>query len=112
MADTEEHATFLKLLGKPVDSFSKCFTIYIPNKDRYNRDIEDINDYIDTTGRILIELNGGVTVLDDMQGGWRDDDTDIIINERTAIVYSFLTKEADFVKWLFQSDGIHQRIAE
>ena len=45
----------------------------------------------------MIELNGGVTVLHDMEGGWRDDEFGSVINEKTAIVYSFLDKEDAFI---------------
>lgn len=65
------------------------FSIYLPNRDKHNREIESIDIWIGAAVELLTEINGGSTKLPPANGAFKTEAGEII-REDTVVVYSFL----------------------
>lgn len=83
-----------KVLGAESSS-SQCFSIYVPNKDRHGHEIGNQRRWVLEAIRLLSEMNGGATAMPPVEGGWLNDDGEIIW-ENPVVIYSFIRPE-DFV---------------
>ncbi len=79
-------------LGADFGLSMQCFTIYIPNKDQHGQEIGNQRKWILEASRILSEINGGATAMPPVEGGWLNDNGEIIW-EHPVVVYSFLNSE-------------------
>ncbi len=77
------------------------FTLYIPNKGRAEEEnapqviIQDWQGWIRRAMEMLGKVNGGATVLAPANGMWIDNDrSNEQVWEKTAIVYSFINRDA------------------
>jgi hypothetical protein len=75
----------------------QCFTVYIPNKDKYDQETGTQRRRVLDAIRLLSEINGGATAIP-VEGGWLNEEGKIIL-EHPVIVYSFVTRPDEFVKW-------------
>jgi hypothetical protein len=80
-------------LGAHQDVSHQMLTLYIPDKDRYNKEIGVQRKWVLEAAELLISMGGGVTIMPPTEGGWLDEENDIIIWERPIIVYTYV--EAD-----------------
>ena len=71
------------------DVSTQCFSIYVPNKDRTGKEIGDQRRWVLEAIRLLSEINGGATAMPPVEGGWLNDDGEIIW-ECPVVVYSFI----------------------
>lgn len=71
----------------------QCLRIYIPNKDRDGAEIGNQCKWVLEAIRLLSEINGGATAMPPVEGGWLNDEGQIIW-ENPIIVYSFLNPDA------------------
>src|SRR5437660_11771177 len=85
-------------LGADGGISTQCFTVYIPNKDRNGQDIGNQRKWVLEAIRLLSEINGGATAMPPVEGGWLDDQGEIIW-ENPVVVYSFIKPE-EFLKEL------------
>lgn len=85
-----------ELLGAKESYALQKLTIYLPDKDRNQRPIRNIEDYIEGSMRLLVEMNRGVTRLPIASGIWRNDE-DEDIEENTTIIYSYITDPETFL---------------
>ena len=60
------------------DVSTQCFSIYVPNKDRTGKEIGDQRRWVLEAIRLLSEINGGATAMPPVEGGWLNDDGEII----------------------------------
>ena len=72
------------------------FTIYIPDRDRANQPIENIEDWIAACMGLLTRINGGCTRLPNASGEWLSDEG-VTVKEQTALIYSFFGDASVFV---------------
>lgn len=79
-------------LGSDAGVSTQCFTIYIPNKDRNGQEIGNQRKWVLEAIRLLSEVNGGATAMPPVEGGWRNDQGEIIW-ENPVLVYSFIRPE-------------------
>lgn len=70
-------------------SSSQCFSIYVPNKDSAGREFGDQRKWVLEAIRLLSEINGGATAMPPVEGGWRNDEAEVIW-ENPVVVYSFI----------------------
>ena len=80
------------VFGADAGVSAQCITLYIPNKDRYGREIGNQRKWVLEAIRLLSEINGGATAMPPVEGGWLDDDKRIIW-ENPVVVYSFIKME-------------------
>lgn len=71
------------------DVSPQCFAIYVPNKDRTGNEIGNQRQWVLEAIRLLSEINGGATAMPPVEGGWLNDDGEIIW-DNPVIVYSFI----------------------
>ena len=88
-----EHIDLGQALGADAGVSSQCFTVYVPNKDRYGKEFGNQRKWVLEAIRLLSELNGGASAMPPVEGGWMDDE-DEIIWENPVVVYSFIRIES------------------
>src|SRR5947209_14541285 len=71
---------------------TQCFTVYIPNKDKNGQEIGNQRKWVLEAIRLLSEVNGGATAMPPVEGGWLNDQGEIIW-ENPVLVYSFIRPE-------------------
>lgn len=76
----------------------QCFSVYVPNKDKHDREIGTQRRWVLDAIRLLSEINGGATAIP-VEGGWLNEEGQIIL-EHPVIVYSFVTRPDEFLKAL------------
>jgi hypothetical protein len=76
-------------LGSDSGVSTQCFTVYIPNKDRHGQEIGNQRKWVLEAIRLLSEVNGGATAMPPVEGGWLNDQGEIIW-ENPVLVYSFI----------------------
>jgi hypothetical protein len=76
-------------LGSDAGVSTQCFAIYIPNKDRSGQEIGNQRLWVLEAIRLLSEVNGGATAMPPVEGGWMNDEMQIIW-ENPVVVYSFV----------------------
>jgi hypothetical protein len=86
-------------LGTGSKARTHRFTIYIPDRDRNNRELDHIDYWIDAGMKLLTEINGGCTRLPNTTGHWLSDDREIV-KENTALLYSYFQELEAFEKQL------------
>jgi hypothetical protein len=79
-------------LGADAGISTQAFTVYIPNKDREGKEIGNQRKWVLEAIRLLSEINGGATAMPPVEGGWLNDEGEIIW-ENPVIVYSFIRPE-------------------
>src|SRR5580700_8690350 len=68
---------------------AQCFAIYVPNKDRDGKEIGNQRAWVLEAIRLLSSINGGATAMPPVEGGWQNDQGEIIW-ESPVVVYSFI----------------------
>jgi hypothetical protein len=76
-------------LGADAGISTQCLTVYIPNKDRDGKEIGNQRKWVLEAIHLLSEVNGGATAMPPVEGGWLNDQGEIIW-ENPVIVYSFI----------------------
>ncbi len=76
-------------LGAEEDYATQCLTIYVPNKDRQGQEIGNQRKWVLEAIRLLSEINRGATAMPPVEGGWLNDEGEIIW-ENPVVVYSFI----------------------
>ena len=71
------------------DVSAQCLSIYIPNKDQRGQEIGNQRRWVLEAIRLLSEINGGATAMPPVEGGWLNDQGEIIW-EHPVVVYSFI----------------------
>jgi hypothetical protein len=71
---------------------TQCFTVYVPNKDRNGQEIGNQRKWVLEAIRLLSEINGGATAMPPVEGGWLNDQGEIIW-ENPVLVYSFIRSD-------------------
>lgn len=77
---------------------SQCISIYVPNKDSSGNEIGTQRKWVLEAMKLLSEMNGGATVMPPVEGGWLNDQKEIIW-ENPVIVYSYI-KPDKFIEQL------------
>jgi hypothetical protein len=85
-------------LGADAGVAVQCFTMYLPNKDKNDQEIGTQRRWVLDSIRLLSEINGGATAIP-VEGGWLNDEGTIIL-EHPVVVYSFVSRPAEFLKQL------------
>jgi hypothetical protein len=76
-------------LGADAGISTQCFTVYIPNKDRDGQEIGTQRKWVLEAIRLLSGINRGATAMPPVEGGWLNDQGEIIW-ENPVVVYSFI----------------------
>lgn len=76
-------------LGASDQTSVQVLTLYIPNKDRHNKEIGNQRKWVLEAAGILAPIGGGVTVMPPAEGGWVDPAGGIVW-ESPVLVYSFV----------------------
>lgn len=75
-------------LGAESQIGSQRVAIYIPNRDRNELEIKDIDAWVSAAMEVFVTINGGVTKLATASGIWHDTDNNKRVYEDSTIVYS------------------------
>ena len=81
-------------LGASHSIFNYRFAIYLPNKNRYDEEIPDIEQWADEAHYVLFTAAGGATRLPPAQGMWLNKQEGKVIHEVTHVVYAFIEPAA------------------
>lgn len=72
-------------------------SIYLPDRDRDDKPVPDMNDWIRYGMEVLTSINGGVTVLPPAVGEWQiRTSPKKVIRENTVVLFSFITDPEAF----------------
>ena len=71
------------------ETSSQCFAVYVPNKDQKGQEIGNQRLWVLEIIRLLSEINGGATAMPPVEGGWLNDEGQIVW-ESPVVVYSFI----------------------
>jgi hypothetical protein len=75
-------------LGADHSIFNYRFAIYIPNKNRLDEELPDIEQWASEAFYVLFTAAGGATRLAPAQGMWFSKDEGKVIHEITHVVYA------------------------
>ena len=95
MQEAEEFDLGAALGAEETFSVQKI-VIYLPDRDRKNEPVPDIEDYVQAAMITLLDINTGVTRLPPAYGKFKDSDTGIVAHENTHLVYSFVMDSSAF----------------
>ncbi len=76
-------------LGSDGGVSTQCFTVYVPNKDCNGQEIRNQRKWVLEAIRLLSEINGGATAMPPVEGGWLNDQGEVVW-ENPVLVYSFI----------------------
>ena len=89
-----------KALGATPDEVStQVLSLYIPNKDRDNKEFGTQRKWVLEAGRLLAEIGGGFTIMPPVEGGWVNPNAAQIILENPVVIYTYV-KPKEFVEKL------------
>lgn len=88
-------------LGAEAQVSVQKITIYLPNKDKENAPLENLEVYIQVGMEILSRINSGVTRMPVAQGMWIGDG-DKEVYEDTTVIFSYIRDVDAFI------NGIHE----
>ena len=81
------------LLGAHQGISHQVLTLYIPDKDRYGNEIGTQRKWILEAAHLLAHIGGGVTIMPPIEGGWFDEENEVIIWERPVVIYTYIKPE-------------------
>lgn len=80
-----------KILGaEEEDTSHQQLVLYIPDKDKHGKEIQNLSSWIDEALGVLKEMGGGATGMPPADGTWVNPETDSEIKERTRILYTYI----------------------
>jgi len=71
------------LTSRPI----KRLTLYVPERDRFNDPVPNLQPWIDEAIILLCSFGGGVTCLPLSDGAWLVEDTGTLVREKLHILY-------------------------
>lgn len=71
------------------DGRDQRFAIYIPNKDKHGKHV-DQEKWINKTLMLLSEICGGATVMPPVRGAWLNQESKGLVIEEPVLVYTFI----------------------
>jgi hypothetical protein len=79
-----------EILGAIAESFVQQLVLYIPDKDKDGKPIDDIDKWIEEAQTILTAIGGGTTSYPPADGTWLNPENNKIVRERTKIIYTYI----------------------
>ncbi|MHB1697492.1 MAG: hypothetical protein ACYCSQ_05260 [bacterium] len=79
-----------EILGAIAESFVQQLALYIPDKDKDGKQIDDIDKWIEEAQTILTAIGGGTTSYPLADGTWLNPENNKIVSERTKIIYTYI----------------------
>ena len=92
------------------DSRTQRFSVYIPNKDRNGKSVQQER-WVNEALTLLSEICGGATAMPPVRGAWFNPDSQILIIEEPVLVYTFIEPEA-FARRLGEIVALVQKIGK
>ena len=104
MSDAEQNEEQSQLdlaaiLGAEPRFSSQLLTLYIPDRDRDNKEIGTQRQWVLEAADLLVHIGGGVTIMPPAEGGWLNDEKGEIVWERPIVVYTYI-KPDQFRRYL------------
>ncbi len=81
-------------LGATEPASTQMLTLYVPDKDREDRKIQNQERWVDEAGDLLVRIGGGVTIFPPTRGRWKRPDGKVL-SEKTVILYTYV-RAAEF----------------
>jgi hypothetical protein len=88
-SEPEMEIDVARALGSDAGVSSQRFTIYLPSRDRNGKEIDNPRKWVLEAAKLLSEINGGATVMPSVEGGWLNDEGELVW-ESATLVYSFI----------------------
>ena len=88
-AEEDETIDLAETLGVSASTSVQQLTLYIPNKDRENDEIGNQRKWVLEAAEILAEIGGGFTILPPVEGGWVNENGDVIW-EHPVLLYTYI----------------------
>src|SRR4051812_32364668 len=82
-----------ELLGASEVVSVQQISIYLPDKDKDGRFIDDHEIWVDQGLEILSAIGGGASALQDVLGAWLNPENGQLIKETTTIVYTYIVAD-------------------
>jgi hypothetical protein len=87
------------ILGAQQNVSDQVLTLYIPDRDRDNHEIGTQRKWVLEAADLLARIGGGVTIMPPTEGGWLDEENNVIIWEHPIMVYTYI-KPDQFEEYL------------
>jgi len=78
------------LLGAVQEPQLQVLSIFIPNKDKNNKVIDNHKKWVKEAIDILSSIGGGATAMPPADGSWLNSETGNMILEKTTVIYSYV----------------------
>ena len=88
--DADLDIDIAEALGATDAPASQVLTVYVPDKDREDREYGEQRKWVLAFAELLNQIGGGVTVMPPAEGGWFDEENQRAIWERTVLVYTYI----------------------
>ena len=93
MKEDKKDIILANILGAIKESFVQQLVLYIPDKDKNGKQINNINEWIEKAQTILTAIGGGTTSYPPADGTWLNPDNKKIVSERTKIIYTYVISD-------------------
>jgi hypothetical protein len=92
MEEEPESVNLAEALGVDSGISTQCFTVYVPDKDRYGVEIGTQRKWVLEALDLLGQINGGATAMPPCEGVWLNEEGNVI-GEHPVLVYSYIVPE-------------------
>ena len=92
--------SLVEIVGAEEEASIQQLTLYIPNKDKNGKEIENLRDWIKEARTLLTIIGGGATALPPADGSWISPENKIetvsdlkdedVVWEKTTIIYTYI----------------------
>lgn len=76
-------------LGASEETSVQQLTLYLPTRDEDGNDIADQASWIEEATHLLAAIGGGYTALPPYEGGWVNEEGDLIV-EKVFLIYTYV----------------------
>ncbi len=80
------------ILGSEMELGNVLFVLFIPSKDKNDKDLRDVELWASAAGEKLTELFGGATEMPPAKGKWFNDQSNKVIRESVVLIHSYATE--------------------
>jgi hypothetical protein len=95
-------------LGATSDEISsQVLSLYIPNKDKKNKEFGTQRKWLLEAAGILAEIGGGFTIMPPVEGGWVGE-AGVIIFENPVVIYTYVKPEQFIAKLPALREFLHR----
>ena len=87
--NSQDEVDLGQAVGASEEVSAQQLTIYVPDRDKDGQKIKNQRQWVREAACLLARIGGGFTILPPVEGGWVNDDGELI-EEHPVLVYTFV----------------------